>query len=587
MHIQEENWYKPQPGEPYRPLVALPKQLQKLNTFFERCSDLFFTGFDPPKTLVPAAALSPATTTDQPEAPTSAPKPSPTLDTGAKQTATGNKILAHHYAGVVEPPVVEQPQKPNDQPLDPKQGTSVPDIEHKNSVLSENNPVKPEADPGEAYSDTHEGNNPVKPKVDPGETYSDTHEENKADHVPGEQKSQSPSFSPVPGVAIEVPNRKDPALPKTPTLESSANSAAESSAENPDQDNFNDPKQANNAAETLGILGKENPVVIDSTFETADHRDENPTQVGPSFEAIEGHGKADLSELNPSFKGVGNPGREGSSTIDDLIKEHPSIFDPSVEDLESEDISKIDSLLGGMRDHGSETLSEDGPLLVASENKGSSKLDPFLEGLSDSEKQSLSGYDPSGEDLKDIDPSNLDRLLETIGDPENETLSKLDAYLDSNIANVMEEDRARENELSWPDGLPQPKDTLSQLDPLEVSPKQVLRSESALSLSAQQVQYGPSSINGHLITITPTTISFNTPNVLVNSSNTTPSGTNSTSIAAISTTGSETAGAYSPPPAQTSSPGNGKSRNASVQVQPLILKAWALMLAMSILVCVK
>lgn len=86
---QEANWYKPEPGQPYRPLIAMPEQIQKVNPFFGRCSDAFFTGFDPPKTLLPATAMVPTTTAADPNAATStALMPSATQDPGAKKTAS-------------------------------------------------------------------------------------------------------------------------------------------------------------------------------------------------------------------------------------------------------------------------------------------------------------------------------------------------------------------------------------------------------------------------------------------------------------------------------------------------------------------
>lgn len=55
--------------------------------WFQYCTDLWFTGFDPPRTLVPAEAIAPAITTSDPAAPTIVPQPSVTHDPGAKKTA--------------------------------------------------------------------------------------------------------------------------------------------------------------------------------------------------------------------------------------------------------------------------------------------------------------------------------------------------------------------------------------------------------------------------------------------------------------------------------------------------------------------
>ncbi|KAK3170980.1 hypothetical protein OEA41_003064 [Lepraria neglecta] len=84
-----QNWYKPEPGEPYRPLIALPSKIKEIDPWYGNCSDLFFTAFDPPRTLEIAVAMNSAspTTTTSISGPTPlAPTPSPTQDAGARKT---------------------------------------------------------------------------------------------------------------------------------------------------------------------------------------------------------------------------------------------------------------------------------------------------------------------------------------------------------------------------------------------------------------------------------------------------------------------------------------------------------------------
>ena len=87
--VASENFYKPAPGEPYRPLIAIPSQVKSMVPWFQYCTDLWFTGFDPPKTLVPAAAMAPPVTTGDPMIPTVTARASATQDPGAKKTAAG------------------------------------------------------------------------------------------------------------------------------------------------------------------------------------------------------------------------------------------------------------------------------------------------------------------------------------------------------------------------------------------------------------------------------------------------------------------------------------------------------------------
>ena len=54
--------------------------------WFQYCTDLWFTGFDPPKTLVPAAAMAPPVTTGDPSTSIVGPQVSVTQDLGAKKT---------------------------------------------------------------------------------------------------------------------------------------------------------------------------------------------------------------------------------------------------------------------------------------------------------------------------------------------------------------------------------------------------------------------------------------------------------------------------------------------------------------------
>lgn len=55
--------------------------------WFQHCTDLWFTGFDPPKTLVPAVAMAPPVTTSDPVDPIVTPQASATQDPSAKKTA--------------------------------------------------------------------------------------------------------------------------------------------------------------------------------------------------------------------------------------------------------------------------------------------------------------------------------------------------------------------------------------------------------------------------------------------------------------------------------------------------------------------
>ncbi len=56
--VMYDDWYKPAPGEPYRPLIALPEKVRELDPWWSACTDAYyFTGLDPPRTLRKEDAL--------------------------------------------------------------------------------------------------------------------------------------------------------------------------------------------------------------------------------------------------------------------------------------------------------------------------------------------------------------------------------------------------------------------------------------------------------------------------------------------------------------------------------------------------
>ena len=123
--VQETNWYKPEPGEPYRPLVAMPSQLRQKIPWFSFCEDIF-TAYDPPRALRSAAALAPTITSNsdpQTQKPVAA--PSQTVDPGARITAASKLSTSVPMAA---PAAQKTPSPPTDVDPEsntyPKQGTS-------------------------------------------------------------------------------------------------------------------------------------------------------------------------------------------------------------------------------------------------------------------------------------------------------------------------------------------------------------------------------------------------------------------------------------------------------------------------------
>ena len=85
---QADQWYKPEPGEPYRPIIAFPSKVLEVDPLWSTCSPWFFTGLDPPTMLHPATAMVPLATPVAVADPfTIEAKPKPTFDDLPSKTA--------------------------------------------------------------------------------------------------------------------------------------------------------------------------------------------------------------------------------------------------------------------------------------------------------------------------------------------------------------------------------------------------------------------------------------------------------------------------------------------------------------------
>lgn len=113
----------PAPGEPYRPLLALPKKLMDMDPAYRSVSDAFFTAYDPPKTLVVAAAMVADMNTVHAVASPVVPTPGPGLDVGASKTVTLNEPSSVSVNVQIVPP----PGKTSDPGSDP--GSHQPQFE--------------------------------------------------------------------------------------------------------------------------------------------------------------------------------------------------------------------------------------------------------------------------------------------------------------------------------------------------------------------------------------------------------------------------------------------------------------------------
>ena len=89
--VMYDDWYKPAPGEPYRPLIALPEKVRDLDPWWNACTDAFyFTGLDPPRALQKEVAMITPAGPAANHGPTTTPDPVQPIPTLPVKTDTGD-----------------------------------------------------------------------------------------------------------------------------------------------------------------------------------------------------------------------------------------------------------------------------------------------------------------------------------------------------------------------------------------------------------------------------------------------------------------------------------------------------------------
>ncbi len=142
---QEQNWYMPQPGVPYRPIVAVPRKINNLNPFFAICEDVFFTALDPPRALVTAPNLVLKPTIAHLQASTTPPMPNRIPKTDPEDNGSARPTTSvPRPAQIPKPPEPQQTSDPKDQGH-ASSGNAEQDSENtqgKTLAIGNNNPVE-------------------------------------------------------------------------------------------------------------------------------------------------------------------------------------------------------------------------------------------------------------------------------------------------------------------------------------------------------------------------------------------------------------------------------------------------------------
>lgn len=227
--------------------------------WFQYCTDLWFTGFDPPRSLIPAAAIAPPVTTSDPAAPTIAPQPSATQVPGARQTAA-----------VWNP--IPLPSPLQHVPL-PKETNTAPVL--KPQVSKETNPV-PIINPQASQPQPADG--------DLGSEHQDPSQKGSGSTEPSGQSSIQNDSSGDPKFAGDSNQdaSKDPSSPaqnqEVNTSQVATNAAAQHSSQNesPDPGDSTPAEAATRAETTISLAG--HAVVVGPSGVHVDGVKVNPNQ---------------------------------------------------------------------------------------------------------------------------------------------------------------------------------------------------------------------------------------------------------------------------------------------------------------------
>ena len=160
--VMYDDWYKPAPGEPYRPLIALPEKVRDLDPWWSACTDAFyFTGLDPPRTLQKATAMvtpvAPAANHD----PAITPDPAQPVPALPVQTDAGQPAKAADDPSDNKNPDGGVPPTPTLKQADPQQGDASKDPADPPAVdPGTNNNPNPPATPQHDDKDPQQGTDP-------------------------------------------------------------------------------------------------------------------------------------------------------------------------------------------------------------------------------------------------------------------------------------------------------------------------------------------------------------------------------------------------------------------------------------------
>jgi len=210
--VLSADWYTLGPGQPYRPRLALPKKLQRLDPAWSTCSGYQAEGIDPPKALSRVSSMDPATTQVDP-APLQTPAtPSKAHDPLPASTspAAAPKVPPANNDNPKDPASPPKPSPDPPQPSVPKQNADPPNSDPTASQAS-----SPNDPPASALNPSSKGVDPKDPSASASADPPNQQNQNSSpnpkpssqdQHQPNNPQNPNPNPSPDP----ENPNQSPP-----------------------------------------------------------------------------------------------------------------------------------------------------------------------------------------------------------------------------------------------------------------------------------------------------------------------------------------------------------------------------------------
>ena len=279
--VMYDDWYKPAPGEPYRPLIALPEKVRDLDPWWSACTDAFyFTGLDPPRTLEKATAMvTPASPAANPD-PTITPDPAQPVPALPVQTDAG------------------QPAKAADDPSDNKKpdGGVPPTPTLKQADPQEDEASKPSADPPAVGPGTNNNANPPA-----------TPQHDDKDPQQGTDPKANDSGSNDAGTSGSGPNRSgsNDSASKNPGASDPGSKGSKSSDPGNNGSGSNDSGSNTPGANDSGSKGSasSDPENKDSKSQDSESNDSGSNDLGSNNSGSGDPGSNDSNHNDPGSKG--------------------------------------------------------------------------------------------------------------------------------------------------------------------------------------------------------------------------------------------------------------------------------------------